>query len=223
MSTSCLYPWGEVETSIPVGEKLAISVDSGKVEVYEVVGYPDMPTSEKLLATVDDYAVLGTYSAVKTVILRNSEALARYEIGTAPSAVPYVAGVNQHYMRRQPASVAKTDTVTLTVANILTGYIAGTPTAAAVYTLPTGAELSAGLEAIGLNLDSAADTAIDFTINNAATDAAYTITLAAGATGWGTSIGNLIVSAYSAAAAASTARFALRNTAADSWQIMRIS
>lgn len=73
---------------------------------------------------------------------------------------------------------AKTNTVTLTAAEVLTQVIDGTPTAAATYTLPTAALLVAAIP------NCQAGTSFMFFVNNKA-GAAYTITLAAGSGGTG--------------------------------------
>ena len=76
---------------------------------------------------------------------------------------------------------AKTDNVTLTIAELLTKVIDGTPTGAAAYTLPTAALLVAGIRGCRVG-DS-----FDFIVNNIS-GGANTITVAAGAggTGYGT-------------------------------------
>jgi len=68
---------------------------------------------------------------------------------------------------------AKTDSVTLTIAELLTKVIDGTPTAAANYTLPTAAALVAGI------VDCAVGTSFHFYINNKSAGA-NTITVVAG-------------------------------------------
>lgn len=71
---------------------------------------------------------------------------------------------------------AETDTATITVAELLTKVIDGTPTAAATYTLPTAALLVAGIPGAEVG-DS-----FEFVVNNKAAGA-DTITLAAGSGG----------------------------------------
>ena len=73
---------------------------------------------------------------------------------------------------------AKTDTVTLTAAELLTKVIDGTPTAAAQYTLPTAALLVAAIPG------AAVGSSFMFFVNNKSAGA-YTITVAAGSGGTG--------------------------------------
>jgi hypothetical protein len=81
-------------------------------------------------------------------------------------------------MVKQMTVTAKTVTATLTAAELLGGFIDGTPTAAATYTLPTGTLMAAALNQAGVG------NAIEFTIKNSA-GGAYTITVAVGTGGTG--------------------------------------
>jgi len=76
----------------------------------------------------------------------------------------------------QMTVTAKTATATLTAAELLGGFIDGTPTAAATYTLPTATLMVAALNQGGIG------NAIEFTIKNSASGA-YAITVAAGTGG----------------------------------------
>ena len=73
---------------------------------------------------------------------------------------------------------AVTDTVTITAAQVLTGILDGTPTAAATYTLPTAALLVAGIA------NCKVGSSFLLIVNNKSAGA-YTITVAAGADGTG--------------------------------------
>lgn len=105
----------------------------------------------------------------------------------------------------QPAPAAKTDSVTLTAAEILAGFITGDPTVAASYTLPTVATVEALLPS------SVADDAFDFIILNL--DAALTITVLT-AVGW-TLVGSMGVAPNSAV------RFRARKTGAGAFTLYR--
>ena len=80
---------------------------------------------------------------------------------------------------------AETATATLTIAELLTKVIDGTPTAAATYTLPTAADLVAGM-----GPDCAVGDSFEFIVNNKSAGA-NTITVAAGS--GGTADGTLTV------------------------------
>ena len=77
------------------------------------------------------------------------------------------------WITEKTTQTAKTDSVTLTIAELLTKVIDGSPTGAANYTLPTAAALVAGIE------DCAVGTSFHFYINNKASGA-DTITVVAG-------------------------------------------
>ena len=104
----------------------------------------------------------------------------------------------------QVTVTAETATATLTAAELLGGFIDGTPTAAATYTLPTGTLMAAALNQAGVG------NAIEFTIKNSAAGA-YTITVAGG-TG-GTAKGTMTI------AQNNTKRFMLVLTAAATYDV----
>lgn len=108
-----------------------------------------------------------------------------------------------------------TDTATLTAAQILSGIIVGTPTAAANYTLPTVALLEATL------VNAKIGTTFDLSIINVATTAAYDITVQVG-TGW-TIVGQAQVSSNAAVTDSAQATFRARKTAAGAWTLYRIA
>jgi len=94
-----------------------------------------------------------------------------------------VIGTNQPLVEEM-AQVAVTDTVTLTIAQLIQKVIDGTPTAAATYTLPTAALLVAGIA------NARVGDSFWLCINNKSAGA-FTITVAAGA--GGTADGTLTV------------------------------
>ena len=69
--------------------------------------------------------------------------------------------INASFFKRQVAPATMADTGLLTAAQLLTGIIVSTPTAAAAYTLPTGALLDAALSSYMIN-----NAAFDFSIIN---------------------------------------------------------
>lgn len=85
---------------------------------------------------------------------------------------------NKGGMVKQMTVTAKTDTATLTALEILGGFIDGTPTAAATYTLPTGTLMAAALNQAGIG------NAFEFTIKNSSAGA-FAITVAGGVGGTG--------------------------------------
>lgn len=114
-------------------------------------------------------------------------------------------------------STIATDTTTLTMAQILSGVVRCTPTAAANYTMPTGAVIAAALPAAFTTGDS-----FEFVLCNVATNDTYDITLLTAASGI-TLFGNVVVEAYSASAKWSSGRFCIECTGASTFNVIRIA
>ena len=107
-------------------------------------------------------------------------------------------------MVKQMTVNALTDTATVTAAQVLGGFIDGTPVSAATYTLPTGTLMAAALNQAGVG------NAIEFTIKNSGADAdAITV---AGGTG-GTAKGTMTI------AQNNSKRFLLIMTAAATYDV----
>jgi hypothetical protein len=118
---------------------------------------------------------------------------------------------NEPIMGYSAAPATATDTATLTAAQILSGIILATPTAAANYTLPTVANFEAG----GIS-SAAVGSTFDFVIINLASSN-YDITIVTN-TGWTITGGGVVV-----VQEASSAQFRARKTSATTWQLYRIA
>ena len=134
--------------------------------------------------------------------------------GSGVNGVVRVGGVE---LKTQGAPAAATTSATLTAANVLTGII----------TVNQGA---AGASAQQLPLASAMDTALptaaagdafDFSVINISTNAAESASLTTN-TGW-TLVGDMDVSANSAATTKSAGRFRARKTGTGAWTLYRLS
>lgn len=117
----------------------------------------------------------------------------------------------------QSAPVALTTSATLTAAQLAVGLLTANQGAAgtATYTLPTGVLMDAAFPNVRV------DTAFDFAVVNISTNAAESVTVAAG-TGF-TVVGNMGIAANNAATSQSTAHFRARRTAANTWVLYRIA
>lgn len=118
---------------------------------------------------------------------------------------------------RKMISTTATDTTTLSMAQILSGTVRCTPTAAANYTMPTGAVIAAALPAAFTTGDT-----IDFSLCNVATNDSFDITLVTAISGT-TLFGNLIVEANSAAAKWSSGIFRIECTGASTYNVIRVA
>lgn len=130
-----------------------------------------------------------------------------------------IAGIirNVGPVTRNAASTTFTDTGTLAVSNILSGTVKCTPTAAATYTMPTGAVIAAALPTSFVTGDS-----IDFCLVNVATNSSYDITVATAASGT-TMYGCLQVSSNAAVTDISSGIFRIICTGAGTYDVFRIS
>lgn len=130
--------------------------------------------------------------------------------------------VDSKAVKVQPTPAAKTVTVTLTAAEVLTGLITGNQggAAAASYTLPTGAALEAAFAAVFPAL--ANDDAFDFVLINLSVNAAEDITVLTN-TGL-TLVGSMVVESNEATAQKSPfGTFRIRRTAASTFTVYRIA
>jgi hypothetical protein len=148
MSFNRIAPFGKATVSITAGNKLAVYT-RGEATVNQQVGYPNVPSQETLVSTVNNEEVVtSAFSAASTVVIYAGAEDVLYEQGTAPLI-----------MSRRGERVAETPsavnaTATLTIDELLSGIITSTTAAAVTGTLPTGTLCDAGAEfAIGDSFD----------------------------------------------------------------------
>lgn len=112
----------------------------------------------------------------------------------------------------QNAPAAATATATLTIAQLVTGIVLGSPgSSAATYTLPTVALTEATL------VNAKTNSSFDFSVTNVDGSGSGVITMAVG-TGW-----TLVGLATVAATAGTTGRFRARKTGSGAWTLYRLS
>ena len=120
--------------------------------------------------------------------------------------------INEVVLGTQAAPATAAGDATLTVAQLLTGIVLGSPSSsAAAYTLPTGALMDATL------VNAKVDSSFDFSVTNVNGSGSGVITMTVGA-GW-TLVGLVTV----AATAGTTGRFRARRTGAGTWTLYRLS
>lgn len=138
-------------------------------------------------------------------------------------ALPSVGGgqqlndgnLNESILGTQGTPATPTDTGTITAAQLATGLLVCTPTAAATYTTDTGANL----DALFTNAKVGSTFVARFV--NVATNSSYDITMAGG-TGV-TMVGNLGIASNSAATDASSGQYLFRRTGTATWTAYRIA
>lgn len=120
--------------------------------------------------------------------------------------------INEVVLGTQSTPATATSDATLTVAQLLTGIVLGSPgSSAAAYTLPTGALMDATL------VNAKVDSAFDFSVCNVNGSGSGVITMTVG-TGW-----TIVGLATIAATAGTTGRFRARRTASATWTLYRLS
>lgn len=130
-----------------------------------------------------------------------------------------IAGViyNRSPVSRKVTVSTMTDTATIAMSAILAGTVKCTPTAAATYTMPTGAVIAAALPTDFTTGDS-----LDFALVNVATNGAFDITVATAASGT-TMYGCLQVSSNAAVTDISSGIFRLVCSGSSTYDIYRVS
>ena len=135
-------------------------------------------------------------------------------------AIPSIGGgrqmgdgnVNEVVLNTQSTPATATSTATLTIAQLVTGIVLGSPgSSAATYTLPTVALTEA------LLVNAKVDSSFDFSIINVDGSGSGIITVAVG-TGW-----TLVGLATIAATAGTTGRWRARKTGAATWSLYRLA
>lgn len=197
--SNIIYPQGSATVTIPAAESIAVFTE-GSADVFQVVGYPNLPSTQDLAGTVvNGTTVFGPYASGATIVIAAGAAGALYEVGVAP----VIAETKASQVQGDP--VALNATGAITAAAILGGIVTSTTAAAVAGTVPTGAVMDAATEmAVGDSFDWSV----------IATGAnAFTVTAAAGHTLVGTAVVATVTSGL----------FRTRKTAAATFVTYRMS
>lgn len=206
---------GNVSITLTGSQKVAVYTQ-GVAQVYRNSGFANYPSQNALVGTViNGQTVFGTYTGGATVVIEASGGLdVYYEVGTDP-----VVKQGRLPNGTQVTPTAKTVTVTLTAAELLTGLITGTHTAGATqtYTVPTGTLLDA---ASSFNVNEY----FEWSLINLSAAAADTVTIGAGTDH--TLVGTMVVASAHATTGAlygNAATFRTVKTAANTFVTYRIA
>lgn len=197
--SNIIYPQGSATVTIPAAESIAVFTE-GSADVFQVVGYPNLPSTQDLAGTVvNGVTVFGPYASGATIVIEAGAAGALYEVGVAP----VIAETKASQVQGDP--VALNATGAITAAAILGGIVTSTTAAAVAGTVPTGAVMDAATEmAVGDSFDWSV----------IATGAnAFTVTAASGHTLVGTAVVATVTSGL----------FRTRKTAADTFVTYRLA
>lgn len=203
---------GTIRVNLDLGHVPLISGASAETRTLLAPGQPNLRCLV-YLRTDGGGDITLTATGSKSVVFSAAGDAAMF-ISVEEGAGTYVWRLEGSPAVPQLAPATATDTATLTAAQLLTGIIVSTPTAAATYTLPTGTLFEAAFGTMATN------TAFDFSIINVATNATFIITVAVG-TGW-TLSGSMRVDA-NAGTAQGQGRFRARRTAANTFTLYRIA
>lgn len=182
-----------------------IGIDTSANTDWALIALDTLSLTE--LAFLDGITA-GTALASKAVVLSATKGIDSFR-------------VTDRLFKTMPAPATATDTATLSTAQVLNQVLVATPTAAAAYTLPTGAALDAAL--LAAYPGAQANDSYDWTIINIG-GTGDDITVTAPASGI-TLVGDAVVrpSADSATEQAGQGTFRVRRTAADTFIMYRVA
>lgn len=197
--SNIIYPQGSATVTIQAAESIAVFTE-GSADVFQIVGYPNLPSTQDLAGTVvNGVTVFGPYASGATIVIEAGAAGALYEVGVAPVIAETKAS------QVQGAPVAVDVTGAISAAAILGGIVTSTTAAAVAGTVPTGTVMDAATEmAVGDSFDWSV----------IATGAnAFTVTAASGHTLVGTAVVATVTSGL----------FRTRKTAANTFVTYRLA
>lgn len=198
MSYNTIATQGTATVTLTAGQSIAVQ-SLTEAQVFEVVGFPNYPTTNQLEGTVvNGETVFGPYASGATIIIEASASEVYYAVGVAP-----VVGNNGKW-QPQPTPVAVNVTGAVSATAILGGIVTSTTAAAVAGTVPTGTVMDAATE-------WATNDSVDWSVINTGPDT-FTVTAASGHT----------VVGAAAVATATSGLFRTRKTAANTFVSYRI-
>ena len=204
MSFLTIAPQGTATVTLTAGQKIQVQTQDSAV-ISQVVGYPNYPSTEDVLATVTNGTYTSSAFANGAVLIVQAGGLpVVYDIGTEP-----VVSIGGNFGRQgAPAGIPDGGSMVITAAELMTGLITATPSAGRNVQLPTAAAIEAAAT-------FAVDDSFDFSVQTLA-GFALTITTNTGLT--------LQASGVTGPATAGlAARYRLRKTAAGAFSVYRIA
>jgi hypothetical protein len=203
MAYQTIQSQGNATVTLTANQRIVVQTQ-GTANVYQVVGFPNYPTTNSLLQTVVNTTYTSSaFANGATIYIEAGDFPVLYEVGTSP----HVSNDGDWNLQNDP--IALDATGNLTAAMILGGIVTSTTAAAVTATPPTGTVLDAATT-LAIN-DS-----VDFSVINTGATNAFTISVGGGVAGC-TLVGNMAV------AASSAGLFRARKTAAATYTIYRIA
>lgn len=177
-----VYSNGSAEVAVAASSKLTLQSDS-VVNIYKLVGYPNLPSTWDLFATVNpgDLYLSAAVSAATTFRIDASESKVYYNTGATPV-------LRNKKLFQQPAATAEADGAqAVTAEQMIGGICVFTVTTGRTLTTPTGAAITSACPS-----DLAVGDAFEFHVITVGTGADDIATLTAG-DGDVTFVGNVTV------------------------------
>jgi hypothetical protein len=203
MAYQTVQSQGNATVTLTANQRIVVQTQ-GTANVYQVVGFPNYPTTNSLLQTVVNTTYTSSaFTNGATIIVEAGDFPVFFEVGTSP----HVSNDGDWNLQNDP--IALNATGDLTAAMILGGIVTSTTAAAVTATPPTGTVLDAATT-LAIN-DS-----VDFSVINTGATNAFTISVGGGVAGC-TLVGNMVV------ALSSSGLFRARKTAAATYTIYRIA
>jgi hypothetical protein len=204
MSFLTIAPQGTATVTLTAGQKIQVQTQDSAV-ISQVVGYPNYPSTEDVLATVTNGTYTSSAFASGAVLIVQAGGLpVVYDIGTEP-----VVSIGSNFGRQgAPVVIPDGGSMAITAAELMSGLITATPSAGRNVQLPTAAAIEAATT-------FAVDDSFDFSVQ---TLAAFALTITTN-----TGLTLQAAGAIGPATAGFAARYRLRKTAAGAFSVYRIA
>lgn len=165
MADTIIAVQGTADVSLAASDKLAC-YSSQEYQVFQVVGYPNYPTTYDLVFEGSGQYTSAAVSAATDFVVKAGSAPVAYNVGTAAVPLSYYANG-----REGVAATAVNTTGAVSAAAILGGLVTSTTAAAVAGTVPTGTAMAAALD---LNVGEG----IEWSVINTGGANAFTVTAA---------------------------------------------
>ncbi len=165
MADTFIATQGTALVSLAASDKIACYSEQ-EYQVFQLVGYPNFPTTQDLLFQGSGIYTSAAVSAASEFVVNAGSAPLAYNVGTDAVPLSYYANT-----REKVAATAVNTTGAVSAAAILSGIVTSTTAAAVAGTVPTGTVMAA---AVDLNVGEG----IRWSVINTGGTNAFTVTAA---------------------------------------------
>jgi hypothetical protein len=204
MSYQIIFTQGSATVVVPAGERIAVQSYSPAI-VSQVVGFPNMPPTRTVLATVENTTfVSAAFANGATIFIEAGASNVYFSVGVSPD-ISFDNGKWQP--QAAPSNIPDGAAMIMTAGELLNGLVTATPTVARNVQMPLGTNLE-------LATEWAIDEGFDFSLITLAAFA-LTLTVNTGVT--------IVGSPATAATAGAAAMFRVRKTALNTFIVYRLN